>query len=102
MFFSLKQTVKARKMRILISIEKIASFCKARTDYAWKTLLLVRISLLIMTVTKGLRFFSEELFYKSNRKRFFRVCIACTDINTRGIGRILDSYTNLRLRLGFA
>ena len=42
----------------------------------YKTLRLVRISLLIMTVTKSLRFFSEELFYKSHRKLFSCVCIA--------------------------
>ena len=40
-------------------------------DFVCKTLRLVRISLLIKTVTKSLRFFSGELFYKSNRKLFF-------------------------------
>ena len=70
-FFRLSWNFKREK-----SVFWKASFCKARTDYACKTLLLVRISLLIMTVTKGLRFCSEELFYKSNRKRFFRVCMA--------------------------
>ena len=42
----------------------------------YKTLRLVRICLLIVTVTKSLRFFSEELFYKSHRKLFSCVCIA--------------------------
>ena len=36
---------------------------------------LVRISLLIRTVTKSLRFFSGELFYKNNRKLFSCVCV---------------------------
>ena len=45
-------------------------------DFVYKTLRLVRISLLIRTVTKSLRFFSGELFYKSNRKLFSCVCIA--------------------------
>ena len=42
----------------------------------YKTLRLVRISLLISTITKSLRFFSGKLFYKSNTKLFSCVCIA--------------------------
>ena len=58
-----------------------ASFCKTRTDYARKTfvdkvLRLVRISLLISAMQRVLRFFSGNLFYKSNRKLFSCVCIA--------------------------
>ena len=57
-----------------------ASFCKTRTDYAcktvYKTLRLVRISLLISAITKSFAFFSRKLFYKSNRKLFSCVCIA--------------------------
>ena len=45
-------------------------------DVVYKTLRLVRISLLISTVTKSLRFFSGKLFYKRNRKLFSCVCIA--------------------------
>ena len=41
-----------------------------------KTLRLVRISLLISAIQRVLRFFSGNLFYKSNRKLFFCVCIA--------------------------
>ena len=55
----------------------------------YKTLRLVRISLLISAITKSFAFFSGKLFYKSNRKLF-----SCV--------RILDSYANPRLRLGFA
>ena len=59
-----------------------ASFCKTRTDYAcktsvvYKTLRLVRISLLTSAIQRVLRFFSRKLFYKSNRKLFSCVCIA--------------------------
>ena len=45
-------------------------------DFVYKTLRLVRISLLISTITKSLRFFSGKLFYKSNKKLFSCVCIA--------------------------
>ena len=41
-----------------------------------KTLPLVRISLLISDIQKVLHFFSGNLFYKSNRKRFSCVCLA--------------------------
>ena len=41
--------------------------------------------------TKSFAFFSRKLFIK-----------AIGDINTRGVGRIFDSYANSRLRLGFA
>ena len=34
-------------------------------------------------------------------ENFFPV-FALPDTNTRGVGRILDSYANPRLRLGFA
>ena len=53
-----------------------ASFCKTRTDYAYKTLRLVRISLLITAIQRVLRLFSGKLLYKSNRKLFSCVCIA--------------------------
>ena len=80
-----------------------ASSCTARTDYAWKTSwtrLVLKISLLIRAIQRVLRFSSGKLFYKSNRKRFSWVWIP--DINTRGAGRILNSYANPWLRLGFA
>ena len=48
-----------------------------------------------------LRFFSREsYFYKSYRKLFS--VFALRDINTRGVGRILDNNANPRLRPGFA
>ena len=59
-----------------------ASFCKTRTDYAcktsvvYKTLRLVRISLLTSVIQRVLRFFSGKLFYKSNSKLFSCFCIA--------------------------
>ena len=53
-----------------------ASFCKTRTDYADKTLRLVRISLLISAMQRVLCFFFwGKLFYKSNRKLLTCVCI---------------------------
>ena len=45
-------------------------------DFVYKTLWLVRISLLISAITKNFTFFSGKLFYKSNRKPFSCVCIA--------------------------
>ena len=45
-------------------------------DFVYKTLWLVRISLLINAIIKSFAFFSGKLFYKSNRKLFSCVCIA--------------------------
>ena len=45
-------------------------------DFVCKTLRLVRISLLISAITEFCVFFSGKLFYISNRKLFFCVCIA--------------------------
>ena len=46
-----------------------ASFCKTRTDYACKTSW-------TSAIQRVLRFYSGNLFYKSNRKHFSCVCIA--------------------------
>ena len=46
-------------------------------DLVDKTLRLVRISLLISDIQRVLRLFWGKLFYKSNRKLFSCVCIAC-------------------------
>ena len=77
-FFSLKVTFQARK--ICIFLESIFLQNKnwlRMQDFVYKTWRLVRISVLIRTVTKSLRFFSGGLFYKSNLKNFFSfVCIA--------------------------
>ena len=45
-------------------------------------------------------FFRGSYFIKAI-EHYFPV-FAAPDINTRGVGRILDSYANHRLRLGFA
>ena len=45
-------------------------------DFMDKTLQLVRISLLISAIQRVWRFFSGNLFYKSNGKLFSCVCIA--------------------------
>ena len=45
-------------------------------DFVDKTLRLVRISLLISSIQRVLRFVSGKLFYKSNRKLFSCVCMA--------------------------
>ena len=47
------------------------------TDFVDKTLQLVRISLLISAIQRVWSFFSGNLFYKSKRKLFSCVCIAC-------------------------
>ena len=60
---------------------------------------LVRISVLISAITRVLRFFSEKLIYKAIDN--FSPVFAWPYINTNGVGRILDSYANPRLRLGF-
>ena len=51
--------------------------------------------------TKSFAFFSRESYFIKAIENFFPV-FAWPDINTRGVGRILDSYANPRLRLGFA
>ena len=50
--------------------------CLRVQDFVDTTLRLVRISLLISAIQRGLRLFSGKLFYKSNRKLFPCVCIA--------------------------
>ena len=54
---------------------------------------LVRIPLSVSTITKSFAFFLGKVI-------LFPV-FAQPDINTRGVGRILDSYANPLLRLGF-
>ena len=75
-FFRLSWQFKREK-----SVFWIASFLQNKNwlrvqDVVYKTLRLVRISLLISTITKSFAFFLGKLFYKSNRKLFSCVCIA--------------------------
>ena len=70
-------------------------------DFVDKFLRLVRISLLISAIQRVLRFFPRESYFIKAIENFFPV-FALPEINTRGVGRILDSYANPRLRLGFA
>ena len=72
-----------------------------RTSFVYKTLRLVRISLLINALNKRVLLFSGESYFIKAIENFFPV-FAYPDINTRGVGRSLDSYANPRLRLGFA
>ena len=66
----------------------------------YKTLWLVRISLLISALSKSvLLFFSWKFFCKSNRKLFSCVCISWYK-HSRG-WESLDSNANPPLRLGF-
>ena len=51
--------------------------------------------------TKSFTFFSRENYFIKAIQNFFPV-FAQPDINTRGVGRILDGYANPRLRLRFA
>ena len=69
-----------------------------RTSFVYKTSWLVRISLLINALNKRVLLFSEESYFIKAMENFFPV-FAYPDINTRGVGRILDSYANPRLRL---
>ena len=67
----------ARKTRILEKIFSAKQGLISRTSFEYKTLPLVRISLLISALNKRvLLFFSWKLFYKSNRKLFLCVCIS--------------------------
>ena len=50
--------------------------------------------------TKSFAFFSRESYFIKAIENFFPV-FAYPDIKTRGVGRILHSYANPRLRLGF-
>ena len=65
-----------RKVRILESIFLQNKYWLRVQDFVDKTLRLVRISLLIGAIQRVLRFFSRNLFCKSNRKLFSCVCIA--------------------------
>ena len=51
--------------------------------------------------TKSFAFFSRESYFIKAIENLFPV-FAWPDINTRGIGRILDSYANPRRSRGFA
>ena len=67
----------ARKTRILESIFSAKQGLITRASFVYKTLRLVRISLLISALNKRvLLFFSWKLFYKNNRKLFPCVCIS--------------------------
>ena len=74
--FSLKLTFLARKIRTLESILLQNKNWLRVQDFVYKTLRLVRISLLIRAITKSFAFFLGKLFDKSNRKLFFCVCVA--------------------------
>ena len=67
----------ARKTRILESIFSAKQGLITRASFVYKTLRLVRISLLISVPNKRvLLFFSWKLCHKSNRKLFPCVCIS--------------------------
>ena len=72
-------------------------FCKTKTDYACN----LRVQDFATGKTREFCFFSRESYYKSNRKLSFPV-FAYPDVNTRGVGRILDSYANPRRSRRFA
>ena len=99
--FELSWHFKREKSRILESIFFAKQGLITRTSFVYKTSRLVRICLLISTLNRELSFFSRETYFTKAIKNFFPV-FAYPDINTRGVGRILDSYANPRLRLGFA
>ena len=61
-----------------------------------KTSWLVRISLLITALNKRVLLFSWESYFIKAIENFFPV-FADPDINTRGVGRILDSYAPINV-----
>ena len=69
-------------------------------SFVYKTSRLARISLLMGALNKKVFLFSRESYFIKAIENFFPV-FAYPDINTRGVGRILDSYGNPRSR-GFA
>ena len=61
----------------------------------YKTSRLVIISLLVSVITNGfVFFFSGKLIYKFKAIENFFPVFLYPDINTRGVGRFLDSYAN--------
>ena len=98
--FSLELTFLARKTRILESIFSAKQGLITRTSFVYKTLRLVRISLLISALNKRVLLFPLESYFIKAIENFFPVFVY-PDRNTRGVGKILDSYANPRLRLGF-
>ena len=64
-----------------------------RTSFVYKTLRLVRISLLINALNKGVLLFSGESYFIKAIENLFPA-FAYPDINTRGVGRIRDSYAS--------
>ena len=99
-FFSLQPTFYARKVRILESM-----FLQNKNDYACKTSwtrLCDWQEFLCQSVPyKEFCVFSPESHFIKAIENFFPE-FAQPDINTRGVGRILEGYANPRLRLGFA
>ena len=90
-----------RKTCILESIFSAKQGLITRRSLVYKTSRLVRISLLISALNKRVLLFSLESYFIKAIENFFPV-FAYPDRNTRGVGKILDSYANPRLRLGFA
>ena len=62
-----------------------------RTSFEYTTSRLVRISLLINAFIKRVLFFSGESYFIKAIENFFPV-FAYPHINTRGVGRIRESY----------
>ena len=76
LFFRLSWHFKRKKNRILESIFLQNKKWLHVQDFVYRTLRLVRISLLIIAIRKSCAFFLRKVIYKSNRKLFSGVCIA--------------------------
>ena len=81
-------------------------FCKTKTDYAYKLRVQdfatgKNFSFNQCSKQESFAFFSRESYFMKAIENYFPV-FAYPDINTRGVGRILASYANPRLCLGFA
>ena len=99
-FFSIKLTFYARKICILESIFLQNKNWLYMQDFKYKTLWLKNFSS-NQCLNKEFCVFSWENYFIKAIETFFHV-FAYPDINTKGVGRILNSYANPRLQLGFA
>ena len=88
------------RMKLGKSLQTCCTNFTRTLSFVYKTSRLVRISLLISNLNKEVFLFSRESYFIKAIENFFLV-FAQPDINTRGVGRILDSYANRRRSRGF-
>ena len=92
----LELTFSAGKTRSLESIFFAKQGRITRTSFVYKTSPLVRISLLISALNnRVMLFLSGNSYFIKVIENFFFPVFAYPDINTRGVGRIIDLYHRL-------